>query len=106
MSKLTQPRTLLDAVAATGAGEAIRTTSGPKTVQANVVGTGAVGATVKIQVGNIPDVWEDLATITLSGTTSDSDGLAWTVPWAYCRADCTAISGTGARLTVALGEQP
>ena len=78
---------------------------GDKTVQAYVVGTGAVGATIKIQVGNIASVWEDLATITLSGTTSDSDGTSWIVPWAYCRADCTAINGTNATLTVVVGEE-
>lgn len=104
-STLTSERKLLDAATATGAGETIRLKNGPKTIQAYVVGTGAVGATVKVQVCNIPGQWLDLGTITLSGTTSATDGTSWVVPWAFCRANCTAISGTGAALTVTLGEQ-
>lgn len=98
-------RTLLDGVLVTGAGGGKALTLGPKTVQARVVGTGAVSATVKIQVANIDGQWLDLATITLSGTTSATDGASWVVPWSFCRVNCTAISGTGAALTVVLGEE-
>lgn len=99
-----EPRKLLDAVLVTGAGTGMHANPGPKTVQAYVVGTGAVSATVKIQVANIDGQWLDFATITLSGTTSATDGTSWVVPWAYIRANCTALSGTGAALTVAIGD--
>ncbi len=98
-----ETKVLLDAVLVTGVGRGYPMTAGAKTVQAYVVGTGAVSATVKIQVANISGPWEDLATITLSGTTSDSDGFSWAVPWASARANCTAIGGTDAALTVAVG---
>ncbi len=98
-----EPKVILDAVLVTGAGRGYPMSVGAKSVQASVVGTGAVSATVKIQGGNIAGVFEDIGTVTLSGTTSDSDGLSWVVPWAYVRANCTAISGTGAALTVAVG---
>lgn len=94
--------TLLNAVTVTGVGDAVRL-RGPATFQAYVVGTGSVGATIKIQVANIAGQWLDAGTITLSGTTSATDGFALAVPWALCRANCTAISGTGATLTVAVG---
>ena len=80
------------------------------TYQANLSGTGSVSATVQIQVTNDPDTyngtssnWVLLGTITLSGTNTASDGFASNAAWAYCRANCTAISGTGATLEVALG---
>lgn len=104
MSNYDDTKLLLNALLVTGAGVGAPLSSGAKTVQALVVGTGSVSATIKIQVANIDGQWLDLATITLSGTDSASDGTSWVVPWAFCRANCTAISGTGAALTVALGE--
>jgi hypothetical protein len=75
------------------------------TVQATVVGTGAVTATVVIDVSNDATyaVSTALGTITLSGTTSSSDGFTTTAPWKYLRARVTAISGTGATVAVNLG---
>ena len=73
--------------------------------QANVVGTGAVTATVVIDCSNDNLYWctTPLATITLSGTTSSADGFTTTAPWKYVRARVTAISGTGATVNVIAG---
>lgn len=75
------------------------------TFQATVVGTGAVSATVVIDASNDRTYWCStvLGTITLSGTTSASDGFTTTAPWKYVRARVTAISGTGATVTANIG---
>jgi hypothetical protein len=41
-----------------------------------------------------------MGTITLSGTTSATDGFVSDEPWAYHRANVTAISGTSATVNV------
>ena len=76
-----------------------------RTFSAKVVGTGAVTAAVIIKVSNTgeDDDWATAATITLSGTTSDSDGFAMNAKWAYTKANVSAITGTGAAVTVTLG---
>jgi hypothetical protein len=82
----------------------------PRTYDAKVVGTGAVTATIVIDVSNDSQaeeaniVWEDtpLGTITLSGTTSSSEGFGSIVPWLMTRARVTAISGTGATVNVTM----
>jgi len=73
--------------------------------QATVVGTGAVAATVVIEGSNDGTNWvaTTLGTITLSGTTSATDGFTTDAPWMYVRARVTAISGTGATVTVLMG---
>lgn len=75
------------------------------TTQATVTGTGAVTATVVIDVSNdgVNAIATALGTITLSGTTSSSDGFVTNAPWKYVRARVTAISGTGATVNVNLG---
>lgn len=75
------------------------------TVHARVTGTGAVSATVVVQVSNYDGNWLDLGTLTLSGTTSASAGLALDAHWAYIRANLTAISGTGASVDVIMGSR-
>lgn len=83
----------------------------PRTYDAKVVGTGAVTATVVIDVSNDSQsvegniVWEDtpLGTITLSGTTSSSEGFSSIVPWLLTRARVTAISGTNATVNATMG---
>lgn len=84
----------------------IATTTGPAfemaapgSIQASVVGTGAVAASVVIEVSNGGGQWLELGTITLSGTTSDSDGFAYSARWSLIRARLTSISGTGAAVT-------
>ena len=82
-------------------------TSGEKTYQATVTGTGAVTATVLIQASNNPTNlgWVTLGTITLSGTTTDTDGFATQAGWGYCRANVTAISGTSASVDVTVAQE-
>ena len=61
--------------------------------------TGA--ATVVIEVSNDGTNYNTLGTITLNlSTTAASDGFAVSNTWEYYRANVTAISGTGASVTV------
>lgn len=88
----------------TGGGDAVaRLSDDAFTVQATVTGTGAVSATVVVEASNDATNWLLLATITLSGTTSASDGAVFGAAWDMVRARCTAISGTGATVTAHLG---
>lgn len=88
-------------VTATSTAEALPAAN--RTFQATVVGTGAVTATVIIEATNDQVLYLTLGTITLSGTTSATDGFASMAPWAGVRARITAISGTGALCTVSMG---
>jgi hypothetical protein len=94
---------VLDAVTATGYSEWYPLGGENSSVQATVVGTGAVTASVNIEYSN--DKIEPLAgfTISLSGTTSASDGDFAQPKWAWVRADLTAVTGTGAAVTVTVG---
>lgn len=74
-----------------------------KTFQAIAKATGAVTSTVIIDVSNDGDNWIEGATITLSGTTVSTDGFNSAEPWAYYRARCTALTGTGATISVLMG---
>lgn len=75
------------------------------TFQASITGTGAVAATVTIEVSNdgVNAAKTSLGVITLSGTTTDSDGFATNSAWVYVRAKITGISGTGATVSVNMG---
>ena len=93
-------------VTTTGAGSWLYKDSPNATFQGTVVGTGAVTATITIEVSNdaLYTVSTVAGTITLSGTTSHSDGFVTSnAPWKYVRANVTAISGTGATVTVTMG---
>ncbi len=81
--------------------------SGRKTFQAVVNGTGAVTATVKIEVSNNPTLcgWVVLATFTLSGTTTATDGFASEASWLFYRGNVTALTGTGATVDVVVAEE-
>ncbi len=102
---------LLTNATATATGDALSAAKFPSaewgeaknTYQATVTGTGAVTATVIIEASNDAVNYLPLATITLSGTGSASDGFVSDAPWAYFRARLTAISGTGALVSVILG---
>ncbi|MCK5610042.1 hypothetical protein KAR91_49670 [Candidatus Pacearchaeota archaeon] len=89
----------------TGDSDVFTILQGQRTFSAKVVGTGAVTATIILMVSNTGDAddWATAATITLSGTTSDSDGFAMNAKWAYTKANISAISGTDAAVTVTLG---
>ena len=75
------------------------------TFQASVNGTGAVTATVAIQGSNDNVNWAAtaLGTITLSATTTASDGFTTTAPWKWVRAVVSNVTGTGAVVTVLMG---
>ena len=93
-------------VTTTGAGSFLYKDSPDATFQAIVSGTGAVSATVDIEYSNDGINVVDTAggTITLSGTTSHSDGFtSQNAPWKYVRANVTAISGTDATVQVLMG---
>lgn len=77
----------------------------PVSYMATEAGTGAVTGTVLIEVTNTPSVttsWITLGTITLSGTTTAQDGFSSAARWACVRARTTAITGTGAIITVTM----
>ena len=96
---------ILNGKTSTGDSEIFTIYPRARTFDAKVVGTGAVTATVIIYVSNTgdDDDWIDAGTITLSGTTSDADGFAMEAKWAYTKANVSAISGTGAAVTVVMG---
>lgn len=94
---------LLESAATVQTGAGVRVYQPMRTFQASVSGTGAVSATVNIEVSNDNANFLFLDTIWLSGTGSDSDGFVSDAPWAYVRADLTAISGTGAEVDVIMG---
>jgi len=100
---------LLDAATATGAGVA----SAPRRVRrafhargATTAGAGSV--TVVIEVSLVPTPtetdWLTLGTITLTlSTTPTGDGFATDSPWRWVRGRVSAISGTGAAVSLWLG---
>lgn len=91
---------LLAARTTTGAGDTCEIDAGPKTIQGVVNGTGAVTATVEIDGSNNGTNWDLLGTLSLSGTTTASDSFSSMDRYRFLRADITAISGTGAAVTV------
>jgi hypothetical protein len=105
-----QPRLLLSAVTGTGAGSGVllcgsfNPSCDPhKTYLASVSGTGSVSTTVNVEVTNNPAIgWVVLATISLSGTTSASNGTNSAAAWPYVRGNVTAVSGTGAAVTLSI----
>lgn len=74
-----------------------------RTFQSYISGTGAVTATVLIEGSNDAVGWVLLQTHTLSGTTTDVAGVPSSAQWEFVRARLTAISGTGAAVTVTMG---
>lgn len=99
-----QVETLASGVTANAAQDAKYKVSQWSYFQATVVGTGAVTATIAIEGSNDGVVWSstDLATITLSGTTSHTDGATVISPVKYVRSNITNITGTNATVTVTM----
>ena len=77
--------------------------NGDNTIQAVVTGTGAVAATVEIDVSLDQQNWLPLRTITLAGTNVATDGFAFLAKWVFIRANLISISGTSASVTVNMG---
>jgi hypothetical protein len=92
---------LLNEVTTDQTGSAFKRVGNVWTYQASIAGTGAVSATVTIQVSNDGTNWEDFGSLSLSGTTTASDSVSGDAPWAAHRAVCASISGTGAKVTAA-----
>lgn len=86
-------------VIAPGSSAAVQVPAGNKTFYAEVIGTGAVAAVVKVYGGidasGVNGIL--LATITLTDTTRDQDAAATsTAPWSYYYAVVESLTGTGA----------
>ena len=100
---------LTDAIA-TGAGSRVVPLSSHRTFHVYGETTaGAGAATVVIEVSNVlapaTDAdWVTAGTVTLTlGTTRTGDGFASEASWTHVRARVTAISGTGAKVSVRMG---
>lgn len=87
----------------TGVGVGISVQSPHRTFQGVVSGSGAVSATIVVEVSNDNVNWLNLGTITLSGTNTANDGFASLAVWEYVRGSITAISGTGATASLIMG---
>lgn len=89
----------------TGAQSAIYKDSPYSAFQIGVTGTGSISTTVLIECSLDGTNWcsTPLASVSLSGTTSATDGFTTQSPWKFIRANVTAISGTGATVTVLMG---
>jgi hypothetical protein len=76
-----------------------------KTFQAvGTTSSGAGAATIVCRGSNDGSNWISLATITLTlSTTASSDGFAMDAPWRNIQCEVTAISGTGASVSVYVG---
>lgn len=93
-------------VTSASTGSAVEIKPRYRTVQAVVSGTGAVTATVRIQISMTGTDWIDATVaphIALAGTTSATDGFLINAKWPYVRAIVDAISGTNAKVTVYVG---
>jgi hypothetical protein len=95
---------ILTAATAPAIGAAIYPKSADRVFQATVTGTGSVGATVIIEGSANDTDYLPLGTITLSGTGSATGGFPSAAKWLSVRAHLTTISGTGAAITVVMGD--
>lgn len=97
---------LLSAATAVGAGVALDVRGAPrKALQAiGSTSAGSGSATILIQISNDGTNWFTAGTFGLTlTTTAANDVLVIEAPWAYIRANVTAISGTAASVSVLLG---
>ena len=99
-------RTLQSAILIAAVGSTVNTLSKEMVVQASVSGTGALTASISIygNTANSNSGGVLLGTISLSGTTLATDGFSICAPWPYIYSDTTALTGTGASVTVLLGQ--
>ncbi len=101
-------RTLLNAATATGAGTAYELGRGIHSVFAwGKTSSGAGAATINIEVSNDGTYWVVAGTFSLTLATTvttgtNTDGFNINAGWKLVRANCTAISGTGAQVTVTI----
>lgn len=72
--------------------------------QAVITGTGAVATNVAVQCSLDAVNWLTLGTITLSGTTTATDGFVAAGEWQYYRAITSGTSGTVSSIVVLMSE--
>jgi hypothetical protein len=95
---------MLNGVTSLISGSPVADTGRAPTFTGRVAGTGAVSATVAIEVRNdAAGVWVNAGTLTMSGATTAGDGFAMAARYLQYRATVTAISGAGAAVTVTMG---
>lgn len=100
---------LLVEAEATGAGDQVEPWHTNRTFEAYGATSASTGAaTVLIEVRNSENSdWHQMAQIDLTLSTSTSgDGFASSAAWRYVRARVSAISGTGAAVSVNMGTAP
>lgn len=73
--------------------------------QATISGTGAVACTVTIECSLDATNWISLATITLSGTNTDTDGFSSVGQWPNYRATTSGVTGTVTSIVVNMSEE-
>lgn len=91
---------LLDAATAVVTGAAFRRTGPRAGYQATITGSLTVSATVEIDGSNDGQNWASALTLSPNGSNTDTRIGGVSVPYAFHRARITAISGTGAAVTV------
>lgn len=98
-------RTILSAATTVAAGTSVAGQGAPKTYQASGTTTAGSGsATVLVQCSNNDTNWDTLGTITLTlSTTTSSNSFLSSDRCLRLRGNVTAISGTGASVTLTLG---
>lgn len=82
-----------------GASDSVKLNGYISTVHSVLTGTGTISSTVVIEVSNNGTDWVTAGTITLSNTSTLSDGFAINAKWGFVRARVSAISGTNAKAT-------
>lgn len=97
--------TLLSGATATGAGSTAQGVAYDKTYQASgTTSSGSGSATVAVQCSNDGANWDTLGTITLTlSTTASSNSFKSTDRCYRLRGNVTAISGTGAAVSLYMG---
>lgn len=97
--------TLLNAVTTNQTSAAAAVPASRRAIQASISGTGAVSGTVTV-FGNNTNAASGgvlLATLSLSGTSSDVTGADIPAEWPFMYCTLASISGTGAAVTVSVG---
>lgn len=100
---------ILNAVTSTGAGNKHPPRWIKRSFQAlGHTSSGAGSATVKVEASNVESPtendWIELGSITLTlATTSSTDGFTTDAPWRHIRGNVTALSGTGATVSLIMG---
>ena len=98
--------TLLDGVTATGVGTGVQPVSAQRTFHAKLTTSAGNGsATVRVEVSNDNVGWITAGAIEFASAASpQNDGFSSATPWKYVRGNVTAIAGTGAALTLTMGQ--